>query len=125
MATWQEVKSFVKSNYKDASESPDGGHVTMTLAFTDGRSQFVAVHAAGNKWIQFLSMVGEKSDINVERLFEESHVFGVTTIDDSYWLVHNQLLETVDGAEINAALLALSECADEVEKALTGGRDEH
>jgi hypothetical protein len=121
MATWQEVQHFIKSNYKIVSD--DGSLIMMDFSSDDGRSQLVGISNPGGEWMRFMSIVGEKSDINVERLFEESKVFGVTTTDNVYMLVHNQLLETVDSAEINKALSLLTMAADRVEKAVTNGGD--
>ncbi len=127
MATWQEVKSFVKSNYSGVAETDDGTLITMTFVYPEdaNRTQMVGVANSGGPWIRFMSIVGTKSEVNLERLFEECKIFGVTLTEGSYFLVHNQLLETVDTAEINEALSWVAAAADDVEKVVTSGRDVH
>ena len=66
MATWNEVKSFLTSglNAKEANS----GVLTMTLEYTDGRSQLVVVAGRVFKdaqWIDISSPVGTLSAGNI------------------------------------------------------------
>lgn len=118
MATWPEVQSFIKSNYKVMSESDS--LMSMLFGFEDGRSQIIHLGPVGG-WLRVTSPVAKKGEVNVGKLVQESRIFGVVEIGDYYALCHMQLLETVDGPEITEALGFLAGVADEVEKNVSTG----
>jgi hypothetical protein len=117
MATWQEVKSYLKSNYKIRSEEDD--FVSLVFETGDGRSQLIFV-AHLNEWIRFSSPIAKKAESDLATIVERAAGFGIGIHGmDWYGLVHMQLLATVDSAEIDAGLDWVTAFADEVEKAVS------
>ena len=67
MATWQEVKQYIYSNYQVSEDT--GGYLTLVLKTTFGRSQLVHLACGeGSPYISVLSPIGPVSDIDGNRL---------------------------------------------------------
>lgn len=127
MATWLEVKDFIKSNYRIQSET-DG---TLTLVFDSesGRSQLVIVMGIDGvgdlSSVRFFSPFARVDQIGPAQfanLARES-VFGLAAVGDYYGLVHIALLENLDASEITTPLGHLTGQADGIERNLGLGDD--
>lgn len=121
MATWQQVKNYVYSNYRVNSD--EGGHITLLFEVPGGRSQFVSllhVEAGNLSGVSFLSPIANWGDISPERLLlaTEQIPIGVRKVGDFLMAYHNQLLISIDEPEIDLTLTMVTNFADDLEKSL-------
>ena len=121
MATWQQVKSYIYSNY---TVSNDDG-VTLTLLFETeaGRSQMIMVGYvdAGNfSSVVFSSPVAEWSQVSADRVLRATEGVGVGVRSIGNYIVahHAQLAASIDEAEIDLPLVLIVNQADQLEKSL-------
>lgn len=127
MATWSEVKNFIKSNYRIQSET-DG---TLTLVFDSdgGRSQLVIVmgiEGAGElSSARFFSPFARVDQITPSQFanLAQASIFGLAAVGDYYGLVHTALLENLDASEITTPLAFITGEADGIERNLGLGDD--
>jgi hypothetical protein len=127
VATWLEVKTYIKSNYVIQSET----ELTMTMEFDTGggRSQLVfvmGIEGAGDmSSLRFFSPFAEVSQISATQFagLADGVVFGLARLEDFYGVVHNSFLADLDASEINTPLMAVTSQADKMEKQLGLGDD--
>lgn len=117
MASWQDVKQFLYSNYKINSD--EDGVLSILFETGNNRSQLVFVAQTGD-FLRLLSPVADEGSASPARVLGEPSLFGVTKFGSHFCLVHNQLLDTVDEAEITGVIPLLAGFADKLESALTG-----
>ncbi len=123
MATWQEVKNYINSNYQ--VEPGEGGMLKLLFNTGSGRSQFVFV---GHMDIDpplliFTSPIGDLNKMNINRLVDATSdsPFGIRAFGDWVGLWHVQLLDTVDPAEIDVPLGLVTLFADQLEERFGDG----
>lgn len=118
MATWQEVKNYVNSNYQ--VEPGEGGMLKLLFNTGSGRSQFIFVGLIDMDpaLVVFTSPIGSMNKINLNRLLDATSdtPFGVRAFGDWVGLVHVQLLDTVDPAEIDVPMGLVTLFADKLEE---------
>lgn len=118
MATWQEVRNYINSNYQ--VEPGEGGMLKLLFNTGSGRSQYVFVGHMDldPALVVFTSPIGSMNKINLTRLLDATSEipFGVRAFGDWVGLVHVQLLDTVDPAEIDVPLGLVTLFADRLEE---------
>lgn len=121
MATWQEVKQYIYSNYQVSEDT--GGYLTLVLKTTFGRSQLVHLACGeGSPYISVLSPIGPVSDIDGNRLLAlssaDDKTTGIRQLGNMYMTTANVLLADLSEPELEVPMnWALGE-ADQYEQAL-------
>jgi hypothetical protein len=126
MATWRDVEKFIRANYTIIPDAPQG-MIAMSFGTQVGRSQTVLLSEGGNDQmgatVQISSIIGKLSSTKIVEACNEVAqmvVGGVVQIGDLTVLRHSVLLENLDENELVKPLLAVTWCADQLEKKLTG-----
>jgi hypothetical protein len=129
MATWSDLKSYVHNTYKVADEGDD--MIKLVFEFSDLRSQVVLIWhltlaGSGEQWLQIESPVGEIGLIDLAAALQ--HVSGtvcggLALYGNLVTFRHSVPLEDLSIAEFESPLRLVTGTADNMEKALTGGRD--
>ena len=128
MATWQQVKNYIYSNYKVADDSGDG--LWLLFDTEGGRSQKVKIAFVdtGNQFasILFMSPVAAWSQVSADRVLRATEQVPVSICSTGDFIVamHSQLLASIDEAEIDVPILMITSRADQLEK-LLGIGDQH
>ena len=126
MATWNDVKNFLKSNLNNAQEVSNGNGVTVDIKFTDGRSQFVNVmrqEYKGAEWADVFSGVGAISAANLNGALEwllTQTCGGLIKIGDNYAVRHCIPIADLSNEEIIGPLNIVASVADSLEEKLVG-----
>ena len=116
MATQQEVKAFLRQTYNIASEN--GNLLGFGFKYDDGRKQGVIVEVREDL-MRILSRVAKGGQISSDKVLESSDtVFGISKIEDDFYLTHVVFLENVDPNEITVPIHLVCVFADEFEKSL-------
>jgi hypothetical protein len=125
MTTWQELTSFIQSTY-DVSEMTDS-RIKMVFNTGDLRSQVVFLWRmelnGGEEWIQFESVVGPLSSIDLVQAFRstENHVCGGLAVSGDVLTVrHAAPLANLDANEVVRPIVLVTTTADDLEKQLIG-----
>lgn len=121
MATWQEVKQHIYSNYRVSNDT--GYFMTLEFATTPGRSQLVHLAASeGSPTIGIYSPIGEASQIDGNRLLALSaasdKLMGILQVGDMYMTVARLVLDDLSIAELEVPMTWAFEEADQYEQAL-------
>jgi len=125
MATWNEVKSFLK-NTLNAKES-NNGTLTLTIEYTDGRSQLVVVAGRVFKdaeWADITSPVGTLSAGNINVALEvlaSVTCGGLVKFGEFHAVRHCIPIADVSNDELIVPLKVVAEVADLLEEKLVGG----
>ena len=128
MATWQEIKSYIHSNYKVQEDA--GELLTLVFSVDGGRGRSQLIHVLsfieeGNplSHVVMFSPIGEMAQIDAGRALKEAsqYTFGVGLVGDLLGIKHTQLSATIDPSEIDVPFDIITEIADALEKALVGG----
>lgn len=127
MASWSELVSYVRSNYKVADEAPNG----IKMIFNTGglRSQVVflwrqVLMNGSEEWVQIESPFGGVGSMDLRRALEAvgGKVCGGAAVDgDLVLLRHSVPLANLDINEFERPLALVTTTADELEKTLVGG----
>ena len=121
MATWQEVKQYIYSNYQVSNDT--GDFLTLEFKTTLGRSQLVnLICAEGSPYISVFSPIGPVNSIDGNRLLALSSAndkaTGIRQVGDMYVTTGIVLLADLSGPELEFPMRwALLE-ADQYEQAL-------
>ena len=128
MATWQQVKSYIYSNYKVSDDSGDG--LWLLFQTEGGRSQRIkiALVDTGNEFssVLFMSPVAAWSQVSADRVLRatEQVPAGICSTGDFIVATHSQLIASIDEAEIDLPMAMITFRADQLEK-LLGLGDQH
>lgn len=124
MATWTDVQKHLRKSYRLAVDEQN--LIALDFETTAGRAQRILVSsfdALGKSWVLFRSRVCERSQLEPEDALRRNAGFAVGFLalaEDHYEVAYTCQLETLDLAELEVPLDALSVTADELEKELTG-----
>lgn len=125
MASWSDVKSFIRSNYVVKEEAPD----LLILDFETfaNRSQQIYVmfdkDGDGREWLKFSSAVGVLAQVDLKQVLEVASTMilgAVHLTGEAVMIAHWQQLDTLDGAEIDRPMGLLALVADIVEQKIHG-----
>ncbi len=126
MTTWQDLTTYVRSNYKIADEATD----LIKLIFeTSGlRSQMVlltrqALMGGDEEWVQMSSPVASLGSVNLEAFLREAGniVCGGAALDGDFLVIqHAAPRINLDINEFERPLGLVTSTADSLEKKLVG-----
>ncbi|MGV9213660.1 hypothetical protein ACTFTM_17540 [Micromonospora sp. RB23] len=126
MATWADLKSYVRSNYKISDEQQD----LIKLVFETGnlRSQVVLLwHVTladgSEEWVQIESPFGELRSVNVAQALREigdTVCGGMSAVGDMVTFRHAVPLLNLNINEFESPLALVTSTADRLEQLLTG-----
>ena len=125
MATWSEVKGFLKSNYKVQKEEEN--NVVVLTEFKDGRSQLVWIfrqELSGDVWAEISSPVGiiKPESINAAlELLNKGICGGLVKIGDVHAVRHGMPIADLSTDEIAGPLALVAGAADTLEENFIGG----
>jgi len=125
MATWDEIRSFMRKHYRLAEDSDE--RVTLLFGFDDNRRQHITLstfEAMDRQWLLFETRICRKELLDPLEAcrINASLPVGHLALDnqDFYTARHTTLLGTLDTEELLVPLHALVKMADELEEKLTG-----
>lgn len=124
MASWSEVKSFIRSNYIVKQEiGPDA--LLLEFETFAGRSQqiFVEFDRSGDdvEWVSMSATVGLVAELDAMRVLEVASplILGAVRVSgEALMVAHWQPLATIDGPEIDGPMKLICLVADIIEKDL-------
>ena len=120
MATWAEVTTYIKSNYRIQNETESA--LTMVFDTGSGRSQLIIVMgvegASDLSAVRFFSPFAKVDQISAQQFtgLADGTIFGLAAMAGMYGLVHNAFLANLDASEIETPLAFLTAGADAIEK---------
>lgn len=129
MATWDQLKEYIHTNYKANEISPRA--LELLFSTTETRSQTVYVTSLegpqGEHWASIDSAIGREDAIDIARALRMvgdivcgglAHLF--VQGEDLISIRHVVPLEALDADEFDRPLLMVTAAADEFERQLTG-----
>lgn len=127
MATWGDLVSFIRSEYRVTRVEPD--EIRIEVEFEDERRQAVIVYREvldkREEWVQIASPCGRVDQVNLAALLTElgqTAVVGGAVIMGEFVAVRHSLpLENLDINEFVDPMSLLAGTADELEEKFTGG----
>lgn len=123
MATWPELKSYIKQNYNISNE--DDTSLFLTFQTFGDRSQVVLVTHLEQEilppFVTFASPVADVSSVSAEKVLDEGSFLGVAKIGDRYFVKDIVFLADLDPSEVGAQFEIVTKDADVLENNLTGG----
>ena len=128
MPTWNELKQYARTKYKLSNDEEEW--FGIVFAEKDNRSQKIVVRkftAFNKEWIEFRTPVckqAEMAPIVALRKNAEMAIGALSLVGETYFLMHNAPLATMDVDEFGLPLEYLSTKADELEKQYSAGSDD-
>lgn len=122
MATWQEVKNFIHTNYVVSNEQ--GNLLALEFQTDRGRSQLVFVSGIEGSddlnSVRFFSPFARVDQISPAQFAQlaSNAIFGLAEQADLYGFVHNAFLADLDASEIHVPMNYITMLADQVERQL-------
>ncbi len=120
MPSFAEIRAYAKANYTTLEDGEEA--LTLEFKFAGDRSQRVRLvhHEAFDKdWIEFRSVVCEKSELAAEEALRanDGMTIGALALDGEgrYVLSYRAALDTMDEDEFELPLLAVAHTADKLE----------
>lgn len=127
MPTWNELKEYTRSKYKLSNDEEEW--FGIVFAEKENRSQKIIVRkftAFNKEWIEFRTPIckqDEMSPVVALRKNAELAVGSLALVNDTYYLLHNAPLDSLDPDEFELPLNFLAIKADELEKQYSAGTD--
>jgi len=129
MATWGQVKDFVRSLYPLQKEEEDFFNLVFDLG--NNRTQLVNVFKSQSKkgdiWIQICSPVGIIKQDKINNALEdvsEAVCGGLIKINEKHFVRHCMPIDDLSKEEFILPLVYVTSMADDLEEKYVGG-DEH
>jgi len=122
MATWSEVKDFIRTNFTVAFE--DANLMRLQFDAGNGRSQLIVVMGleTGDEFssVLFFSPFAQEGQISPSQFLElaRNTTFGLAVVAGLMGYVHNAFLADLDASEIRIPMLAVTGIADQTERRL-------
>ena len=124
MASWDGLRSYIKSNYVVGMDELD--MLGLDFAFADGRSQKVVVSKmmlGGAEWIEIATPVCKESDISLRDALSRSGnmVVGALVLkDDVIYFKHSLPIKDLDIDEFEIPFQLAVGFGDQLEQELVG-----
>ena len=124
MATWEDVKSHLRSKFRISSE--EHNMISLDFEVAGSRVQRILIssfEAMGKGWLLYRSRVCERARLEPEDALRRNSSFAVGFLalaEGFYELVYTAQMNTLDIDELEIPLFALTETADQLERELTG-----
>lgn len=127
MATWDDLKAYISSNYKIAADGGDG--VVLLFNTVQGRGQTVAVRElADSGWACIMTPVAHENQVDLRDLLIRNNNMTIGSLglsdEGMVMLSHTFPLENLDANEFEEPLHRLVMYGDKLELELTG-QDRH
>jgi hypothetical protein len=127
MATWGDLVTFIRSEYRVTRVEPD--EIRIEVEFEDERRQAVIVYREvldkREEWVQIASPCGRVDQVNLAALLTElgqtAVVGGAVIMGEFVAIRHTLPLENLDINEFVDPMTLLAGTADELEEKFTGG----
>lgn len=126
MARWENLKAYIASNYKVASD--EGNLVKLNWNVEDGRSQLVIValagELAGEQWAEVSTGVANVNQVDPQDLLKRNSgmiVGALAIVEDIVIWKHSFPLGNLDPNEFETPLHLAVNFGDKLERELTGG----
>jgi hypothetical protein len=126
MATWKEVKDFIRGKY--TLQTDDGDFFTFVYNEGNNRTQLVMITKktsnSGEIWAEMLSPIGviERDELN--DAMEDLKVFmcgGLIKTGERHYVRHCASIDDMSASELVRPLEIISSAADELEQKYVGG----
>ena len=125
MATWDEVRAYMRKSYKLLEE--DENKISLLFGFDDNRKQSILLtrfEAMERDWVLFESRICRRELLDLERALKLNgrSVVGYLALDRDgiYVMRHTALLSTLDPDELVIPLHVMVKAADKLEEESTG-----
>ena len=129
MVTWEEVKDFIRSNYK--LQSDEGDFFSLVFELDNDRSQLVIIRKDqtpnGDIWIQMASPVGiiEQDKLNdALEMLDGMICGGLIKSGEKYFVRHCMPIGDISPEEFATPLYFISGIADDLEQRFIGGDEQ-
>ena len=127
MATWADLASYVRANYKISEERPD--RIKLVFDLGDMRSQLVVLWRLTlandtEEWVQIESPIGDVNSVDVARALKQvssTVCGGLAQFGDLVTFRHSVPLLNLNINEFERPLLLVTATADDLERSLVGG----
>ncbi|GAA1798735.1 hypothetical protein GCM10009682_20390 [Luedemannella flava] len=126
MATWNDVVSYVRANYKVSDEGPN--KLKLVFETEDLRTQVVVLwHLTLNnteEWVQIESPFGELGNLNLAHALQQvadKVCGGIGLFGNMVTYRHAVPLDNLNINELERPLALVTTTADRLERELTGG----
>ena len=121
VATWQQVKSYIYTNYNVNTD--EGNNMSLNFETSPGRSQMLFIaHIEADEFsaVLFSSPFATWSQVSGDRALRatEQVSAGIRSIGDYLVVTHSQLLATIDEPEIDLSMVLVVNQADQLEAVL-------
>ena len=128
MATWKQIKDYIRENYQ--LQEDEGDFFQMTFELEGDRSQIIFVQKtkseAGDIWIQISSPIGiiEDDEINdALEMMENELCGGMVKIGERHFVRHNMLIDDLSPEQFESIMQIVMNAADKMEEKFIGGDD--
>jgi hypothetical protein len=125
MATWKQIKDFIRSNYK--SQKDEGDFFQMTFELEGDRSQVVFIQKTksqnGSLWIQISSPVGliEDDEINdALEMLNDKMCGGMVKIGECHFIRECMSIDDLSPEQFVSIMEIIVGVADEMEERFIG-----
>ena len=124
MATWSQIAQILESSKAFPARLVEQYLYVVNIPTDKGRTQDVYISLQEDN-ITFRSVICELNKVDLNKLFRSEFIqkipYGLGPVGDYLTIKHAQKIETLDIDELAAPIAELSQFADYVENALTGG----
>ena len=128
MATWKEIKDFIRNNYN--LQKDEGDFFQMTFEIDENRSQLVFVQKtksqSGDIWIQIASPIGliEDDEINdALEMLNDAMCGGMVKMGERHFVRHCMPIDELSPDQFIKSMNIIVGVADDMEKRFIGGDD--
>jgi hypothetical protein len=128
MATWKQIKDFIRSNY--SLQEDEGDFFQMTFELDDDRSQVVFIQKTksqnGSVWLQMSSPIGliEDDEINdALEMLNDKMCGGMVKIGERHFIRECLPVDDLSPEQFVAVMEIIIGVADEMEERFIGSDD--
>jgi len=125
LATWEDVKAYIRNKYKLQDDKDD--FFSMVFDLSGDRTQIVFIKKAsadGRVWVEINSPVGvipqNKLDAALTML-DDKICGGLVKIGQKHFVRHSAPIDDLSAEELSVPLAAVTATADDLEKEFVGG----
>ena len=125
MATWKQIKDFIRNEYK--LQEDEGDFFQMTFELEGDRSQVIFIQKIksefGSIWMQISSPIGiiEDDEINdALEMMDQKLCGGMVKIGKRHFVRHNMLIDELSPEQFVTIMRIVMNTADEMEQRFIG-----
>jgi hypothetical protein len=128
MPSWQEIQSHARSKYKLSKDEDD--FFTIVFGLADDRSHLIKVakfESFGEDWLEFRAVICKMDEMSPKVALRKNANLTIGSIaltkSDTYVLLHNAPLKSMDMSEFERPLQVITTTADKLESQFSGDND--